>query len=461
MHDVVAGRLNATFSDLGRLALKNIERPIQAHAVHWRADDWRPDAAIGPSSTTGSGAAQGHALALPDRPSIAVLPFQNMSGDPEQEYFVDGLVEEIITALSRLKWFFVIARNSSFTYKGRPIDVRQVGRELGVRYVLEGSIRKSAKQVRITGQLNDAVTGRHTWADRFDGSLEDVFALQDEVTSRVVAALEPSLRKAEVQRALHRSTESLTAYDLCLRATQELSARREVRASNDEALRLLKAALAIDPGYANAAAQAGLAYLNREVQGWSTAQDDAEGMRLARAALHDHRDEPLTLARAAHALVILGGRHDEALKACDLAMAAAPDVWRVATRNGWVRLLSGEYESGLRSFQRACRLSPLDPSLFVSLTGMSYCQWALGAYPDGLRNARLAVDKGPHWASTYRALILCLVALDRREEARAATDRLLETMPGYRLRDEGTLPYRDATVRARALAALRDAGVPQ
>src|SRR5450759_3613134 len=233
---------------------------------------------------------QTHALALPDKPSIAVLPFQNMSGDPEQEYFADGIVEDIITALSRVKWFFVIARNSSFTYKGRAVDVRQVGRELGVRYVLEGSIRKSGNRVRITGQLIEAATGNHVWADRFEGSLEDVFELQDKITETVVGAIEPSLTLAEIRRSSFKPTTSLDAYDLYLRALSHHYA--QTRESVDEALRLLDKAIALDPDYAFAKAFAAFIYALQHTQSWTTPDDISKGSRLAHEALVSSRDEP-------------------------------------------------------------------------------------------------------------------------------------------------------------------------
>ena len=216
VREAVEGRLKAKLHALGELALKNIERPVRAFRVEWDETDWTAQTDPAPRPT-GPADPTVPVLALPDKPSIAVLPFQNMSGDPEQEYFADGVVEDILTAMSRVTWLFVIARNSSFTYKGRAIDVKQVGRELGVRYVLEGSIRKSAKRLRITGQLIDAATGAHLWAQRFEGGLEDIFELQDKVTASVVGAIAPKLEQAEIVRATRKPTESLDAYDYYLR----------------------------------------------------------------------------------------------------------------------------------------------------------------------------------------------------------------------------------------------------
>jgi adenylate cyclase len=287
VHDQVRDRVKITFDDKGEVALKNIARPVQVFAV------------AGAMSAALVKAAPS-ALALPDKPSIAVLPFQNMSGDPEQEYFADGMVEDIITALTRFKSLFVIARNSSFTYKGKAVDIKQVGRELGVRYVLEGSVRKAGGRVRITGQLIEAATGAHIWADRIDGALEGVFELQDEVTQRVVGAIEPSITQAEIARAKVKSTSNLDAYDLYLKA---LSVHySQTRTDVDEAIRLLEHAITLDPGYAWAKAFAAYVHVLRGAQGWATPEDAARAKALAREAIQSSRDEPNTIGYAAHAL---------------------------------------------------------------------------------------------------------------------------------------------------------------
>jgi adenylate cyclase len=249
--------------------------------------------------TVAAPAAPESVLALPDKPSLAVLPFQNMSGDPEQEYFADGMVEEITTAIARLPWLFVIARNSSFFYKGKAIDVKQVAQELGVRYVLEGSVRKGGNRVRITGQLIDAATGNHIWADRFDGALDDIFDLQDQVASSVVGAIEPRLRLSEIERAARKPTDNLGAYDLYLRALAQ--SYRYSEEGFSEAVALLRQALAIDPSYAPAAAMVGWCRTIQQIQGWGAVSDDdlAESVRLARQALEAARDDPDTMWQAA------------------------------------------------------------------------------------------------------------------------------------------------------------------
>ena len=276
----VKGRLGLAVTDLGATQLKNIPDPIRIYSLEvGSAVQARVKIESEPASEKTSAA-----LTLPEKPSIAVLPFQNMSGDPEQEYFADGMVEEIITALSRFQNLFVIARNSSFTYRGRAVDVKQVSRELGVRYVLEGSVRKSANRVRITGQLIDATTAAHLWADRFDGTLEDVFDLQDKVTVSVVSAIAPKLERVEIERAKRKPTESLDAYDYFLRGMANV--HQWTRAANDEALRLFYKAMELDPAFASAYGMAAWCYIWRKLNGWviDRAQETSEGARLARRA---------------------------------------------------------------------------------------------------------------------------------------------------------------------------------
>src|SRR4051812_35021632 len=296
-HRQVRGKVDFSYADMGLQALKNIAEPMHV---------WRMRLAGGPASVAfQSYTMPAQSLALPDRPSIAVLPFQNMSGDAEQEYFADGIAEDIITALSRFKSLFVIARNSSFTYKGKAVDIKQVGRELGVRYVLEGSVRKAAGKVRITGQLIDASSGVHLWADRFDGSLEDIFELQDQVTSSVVGAVAPKLEEAEIERAHRKPTEMLDAYDYYLRGLAKIS--QYTRPTNAEALRFFNDAIALDPDYASAHAMATRCITLKRQNGWLTdpAREVSEGLRLARRALELGREDPLVLAVCGFALAFL------------------------------------------------------------------------------------------------------------------------------------------------------------
>src|SRR5271163_2825611 len=292
VRDHIGDRLDLAFNDIGDQSLKNIVRPVRVYRVRLGGME---------GGTAAVSVESGPVLAVPDKPSIAVLPFANMSGDPEQEYFVDGMVEEIITALSRIRWLFVIARNSSFTYKGQAVDVKQVGRELGVRYVLEGSVRKAGGHVRITGQLIDAATDVHLWADRFDGLIEDVFELQDKVASSVAGVIEPSLQAAETARSAGRPTADLTAYDLYLRAyAMLLSSARQI----PEALRLMEQAIARDPRYGPALAWAALCCMRQLLDGRSEdpASDRLKGTDFARRALKVAGDDPGILANAAFTL---------------------------------------------------------------------------------------------------------------------------------------------------------------
>jgi adenylate cyclase len=336
------------FDDLGDQQVKNIARPVHVYRV--RVGGMESGTAAAPPP-----------LPLPDKPSLAVLAFQNMSGDPEQEYFADGMVEEITTAISRLPWLFVIARNSSFTYKGRAIDVKQVARELGVRYVLEGSVRKAGNRVRITGQLIDAATGNHIWADRFDGALDDIFELQDRVASSVVGAIEPRLRLSEIERASRKPTEHLDAYDLYLRALAQCY--RFTEESFGEAVVLLRQALAIDPSYAPAAASVGWCHANQRTQGWGAVSDDevAVAVCLSRQALETARDDPDTMWRAAMTLSLFAGEMAMAAAVVDRALTLNPNAATAWMVRGFLHALRNHPEAAIEAIDRAQRLSPLDP----------------------------------------------------------------------------------------------------
>jgi adenylate cyclase len=318
------GKVAFGADDLGEHQLKNIERPVRVFRI-----------ASGPATPAKK------PLPLPDKPSIAVLPFQNLSGDPEQEYFADGIVEEIITALSRFRSLFVIARHSSFTYKGSVVDVKQVGRELGARYVLEGSVRKAANRVRITGQLIDALTGIHLWADRFEGAIDDIFDLQDQVTASVVGAIAPKLEQAEIERARAKPTENLNAYDLYLRALPLYYAN--TRAENDEAFRLLRQAVTLDPNYALAKALTAACVAMRDIQGISPSKSETDdAIRLAREALDGGWDDPSVLDFAGWVLSILAHDNEAGLAALDRALALNVNSARALRLSGWVRLSSGD-----------------------------------------------------------------------------------------------------------------------
>jgi TolB-like protein/class 3 adenylate cyclase len=345
----VRGKVESTLDDMGSQSLKNIAEPMRA----WRIR-------IGPSSSpaTKPPTETAQPLALPDKPSVAVLPFENMSGDPEQEYFADGMVEDIITGLSRSKSLFVIARHSTFTYKGKAVDIKQVGRDLGVRYVLEGSVRRSGNRVRISGQLIDAGTGAHLWADRFDSQLEDIFDLQDRVTSSVIGAIFPQLERAEIARAQRKPTESLQAYDYYLRALASLY--RFTREENIEALRLTKIAQGLDPEFALSYALGATCYTQRKGFGWGSdaAQEIAEARRLARRAIELDKDDPTVLAGAGQALAFVVGEVEEGAALVSRAITLDPNLAIARNWRGWIHLWLGEIDAAIAQFSGRLAFEP-------------------------------------------------------------------------------------------------------
>ncbi len=345
------GKLDLAFEDAGEQQLKNIERSVRVYRVR-------------PSGTVASSRP---ALPLPDKPSIAVLPFQNMSGDPEQEYFADGIVDEIITALSRFRSLFVIARNSTFTYKGRPVDVKQVGRELGVRYVLEGGVRIAANRVRIIGQLIDTTTGAHIWADRFEGGREDIFDLQDQVTASVVGAIAPRMERAEIERAQRKPTESLDAYDHYLRGMANLYQQTDKEAIG-EALRLLQRAIELDPAFAPAYGSAAWCYAQRKLEGWVTdhVRETAEAARLARRAVELGKDDAVALSLAGWTLGFVVRDLDAGVGFVDRALGFNPNLAMAWYFSGWLRVWLGKSNVAIEHFAHAMRLSPLDPVIWFA-----------------------------------------------------------------------------------------------
>ena len=401
------------------------------------------------------------ALTLPDQPSLAVLAFENLSGDPQQEYFVDGVVDDIVTALARVRAFFVVARSSSFTYKGRAVDVKQVGRELGVRYVLEGSVRRVGTHVRIVCQLVDAESGRHIWADRFDADVEDIFDLQDRLTESVVGAIEPNLRRAEIERARAKPTTNLRAYDLCLRAMAYASPLA-TQAGTEEALEYLGQAIVLDPGYSYAKALCARIHGLRKHQSWADDAGIREGIRLAEEALLDHRDDPGTLANAAIALSVLARRHDEGLHAIERALVLNPNSAWVAFTAGYIRQHAGQVLASIEHFQRAIRLSPLDPATSFFLTGLGFGYTRIGKLEDALSAGLRALREAPDNHSSHRLVIVCLVGLGRLDEARAVAQRLLALSPGLTVTKWRALTAvgSDATYTDSYMAALALAGIP-
>jgi len=363
VHDHVRDRLPFLFEDLGEQQVKNITRPVRVYRGPAEGPHPSPplpglDPGITGEGSARAGAAEPQALALPDKPSIAVLPFANMSGDPEQEYFADGMVEEIITALSRIRWLFVIARNSSFTYKGQSVDVKQVGRDLGVRYVLEGSVRKAGARVRITAQLIEASTGTHLWADRFDGSHEDVFELQDKVASSVAGVIEPALLAAEMRRSAARPTTDLSAYDLYLRALATIWPITKERIV--EALGLLEQAITIDPHYGPALSWATICHLRLVGDGWTEAPETNrhKAIDLSRRALQVGGDDPGILANAALVLAISGEDLGAMIGLVDRALALNPSFARGWYVSSTLRMWAGQHDLAIEHVETSMRLSP-------------------------------------------------------------------------------------------------------
>jgi adenylate cyclase len=406
-------KVDASFLDIGEQRLKNIARPVRVYRVEIGAD--RPQPRQRPS------------LALPAKPSIAVLPFQNMSGDPEQEYFADGVVEEITTALSRIRWLFVIARNSSFTYKGRAIDVKQVGRELGVRYVLEGSVRKAGNRMRITGQLIDAVSGAHLWADRFDGPLENVFELQDSVAASVAGVIEPTLQAAEMQQLAQRRTDDLTAYDLYLRA-------RAVAHSWDKqgvlgALDLLGEALERDPHYPPALALVAQCHLQLHLNGWSENPERCrqEGVEYARRALRVGGDDPDVLGYVAYALGYFERDINPSIVLIDRALELNPSFAIGWFWGGWLRLWSGQADLAIEHFERSLRLNPRRKAPACFSIGVAH--FFARRLDKAAAMLLLSLQETPNWAPTHRFLASCYVHMGRVRDAQDIVKKLRAITP--------------------------------
>jgi adenylate cyclase len=446
VYSEVEGKLDVGFEDRGEQQLKNFSKPVRAYAVLGRACRAPTERLIA-------------APPLPDKPSIAVLPFENMSGDPEQEYFADGMVEEIITALSRFKTLFVIARNSSFTFKGKAVDIKEVGRRLGVRYVLEGSVRKAAGKVRITGQLIDAVSGEHIWADRFERDLTDVFALQDDVTVAVVSAIQPTLLKTEIAMATRRRPENLTAYDLYMRAMQHhIQFNREGLA---EAIRLAHRALDLEPRFGFVAALAGACHVANVTLGYANDPqfERNEAVRLARLALSVDDGDPDTLAYAAVVSAYLVGDCESAIEMADRAVALNTNSYNAWLNRGYVFRAAGRSAEALQSFERAVRISPADPSLHLLFVGIAWASIELRRFDEAIVAGKKALRQNFSVAMAYRCLASALAHLGRDAEAREAAARSLELDPAYTI--SASIARGGISNAKLFIEGLRKAGLPE
>ncbi len=419
---------------------------------------------VGPVVATGNSPAEASqqtspALPLPDKPSVAVLPFSNLSGDPEQDYFADGMVDDIITGLSRIKWLFVIARNSTVAYKGRAADVKQVGRDLGVRYVLEGSVRKAADRVRITGQLVDAVTGAHVWAERYDRKFEDIFALQDEIALSVVGTIEPSLRRAEVERVKRKRPDSLDAYDLVLQAQSDVYSGMPERVT--KALVLLERALALDPTYALAHAFAAMCHHCLFLRAGLHEESRSASIRHAQAAIVHGQDDALALTFAGFSIGMDGHDHAAAFAALEAALAVSPSSALTYIVGGVILGWAGEAERAIEWGERAMRLSPFDPWAWSAFHSLTLGYFHLGRYEEAAKAAHNAVHFNPGHSISHMLLAAALAKLGRLEEAKAAAARVLELQPAFRYSRQFAGVDCAPMLAASLGDALRIAGLPE
>jgi adenylate cyclase len=446
LRDQVEGKLTFPVAHIGERMLKNIPRPVQAYRVDWRLED---------ASTTG---VLGGALALPDKPSIAVLPFANMSGDPEQEYFADGITEDIITTLSQYRWLFVIARNSTFIYKGRAVDVKQVSRDLGVRYVLEGSVRKAGQRVRVTGQLIDAESGAHLWAERYDRDYADIFAVQDEITENVVGAIEPEILMGEGRRAARRSSASLDAFDCCMRGlwhhfqfTPEESRQAET---------CIRRAIELDPKLARAHMAMARVLTGRCWYGWS--KDISSELSAAHAAAQHAVALDDGDAYAHYALTVTSlmfGFHQQALAAAQRAIDLNPNFAMGHFALGWVRVFIGHFAEAMDPILRCLRLNPRDPQAFLFVSQLAVAQYHLGNYDEAIHYAERALRSRRVYV-VLRTLLASLGQLGRMDEARAVLAEMKRITPADP-KVYWTLisPYADAAHRAHLVDGLVKAGM--
>jgi adenylate cyclase len=439
VRDHIRDKLPFPLEDMGEQQVKNIARPVRVYRVCDRASPIEQPLPASPQP-----------LPLPDKPSIAVLPFANLSGDPEQEYFADGMVEEIITALSRIRWLFVIARNSSFTYKGRVVDVKQIGRELGVRYALEGSVRKAGDRVRITGQLIDAITGAHLWADRFDGSLEDVFDLQDKVASSVAGVIEPALLMAEMRHAATRPTTDLTAYDLYLRALARFVPITKQGVL--DALALLERAIKLDRHYGPALSLAATCHLRLVYDGWADQPETSrrKAIDFARRALQV-AENPGTLASAAMVLALFGEDIDAMIGLVDRALFLNPSFAGGWLMSGILRNYAGHSDLAIEHVETSLRLSPrgrIGPPLHVM--GVAY--FFKRQFDEAASKLLLSIQDQPGYPHSYRVLAACYAHMGRLDEARAIVSQLRTITPQL---VPSELPWRNPEHRELFLSGLR------
>jgi adenylate cyclase len=451
--DHVRGKVGLDFADLGEQKIKNIDQPVRVYRI---APDRSSDAGEAAGTPAASAAA---VFTKQDKPSIAVLPFDNMSGDIDQEYFADGMVEDIITGLSRLKWLFVIARNSSFAYKGKAVDVRQVARELGVRYVLEGSVRKASNRVRITGQLIEAETGRHVWADRYDRTIDDIFAIQDELTMSVVAAIEPSLRQAEIERVKRKRPDNLGAYDLVLRALPHIYPAMPEGAAT--ALPLLEKALAMEPDYALAHGFAAWSHEILYARSGAREENREGAVHHANAAIALGRDDAIALSLGGFAIGMVAHDRDAARQAFEAALAISPSCTLSYMFGSVLMVFDGDADRGIEWAEQALRLSPVDPMSYVPWTSISLGKFLRGENEEAASAARKIFQANPNWSSAHLMLAATHVRLGRLDAARSAAARVLELQPGFTISGFCASFDIDPSLGGPLTETLRATGLPE
>jgi TolB-like protein/class 3 adenylate cyclase/cytochrome c-type biogenesis protein CcmH/NrfG len=447
VREQIEGKLDFPLAALGERTLKNIPRPVAVYRVDWAAD-------VLPTTVLG-----GAAPTLPDKPSMAVLPFANLSGDPEQDYFVDGITEDIITALSHYRWFFVIARNSTFAYKGRPgVDVKQVARELGVRYVLEGSVRKAGSLVRATAQLIEAETGKHLWAERFDRDVADIFTLQDEITHSVVGAIEPEMLLVEGGRAARKSVANPDAFDCCMRGVWHF--HQLASDDNEQAEIWLRRSIELDPKLAHAHMALARTLINRIWSGWSRNVDqdlsDAHAAATRAVSLDDRDPYAYYVLSVA---CVFAHRHKQALSAAQRAIDLNPNFALGYFALGWTRVFIGHFSEAVDALLYGLRLSPNDPRAHGFLSQLALAQYHRGDYEEAARSAERALSRG-RWPVALRMLLAALGQLGRTEEAgkvREELERIKLAEPGRYW--EATMCHADPTHQAHLLEGLRKAGM--
>jgi TolB-like protein/class 3 adenylate cyclase len=428
VHDQVRDRLQLEFDDLGERALKNIARPVRVYRLRRPADapgasarETAPGLSRGPAPST--------APSLFDKPSIAVLPFANMSDDPEQEYFVDGIVEDITTGLSRIKWLMVTARNSAFVYKARSVDIKQVGRQLGVRYVLEGSLRKAANRVRVTAQLIETETGTHVWAERYDRAIGDIFEIQDEITVKVVGAIEPNLRQAEIERARRKRPENLDAYDLYLRA--QPFAQVAMPGDADKALALLHQALALQPDYAAAHASAAWCYEQRYQRGGLGDEDKVAGLYHARAAIEAGADDASTLATAGFCIGLISHDYTTAMEVIDRALTLTAASALALSFGSVILAHAGDAPRAIDYGERALRVSPADFMIYLAYAGLVLAHYVAGDNEASAAAGSRAAQANPRFSYPQVIQTAALARAERLEQARMVARRVLEIEPRF------------------------------